>query len=155
MLKITPFEFIVRLLPEAFIFMFAAYTFSKTKIDKKKYLISSIILGTCVFLIRMLPINYGVHTILNIITLPIISHVINKIEIIEAIKASIMTSILLFIVEGLNMVALSTVFGENVSQIMANATTKTICGLPSIILLSIIVCCNYYYLRKKDKFKYV
>ena len=53
MLRVSGFEFIVRLIPEAFIFMFAAYTFSKTKLDKKRYLLSSILLGISVFFVRM------------------------------------------------------------------------------------------------------
>ena len=35
MLNISVFEFIVRILPEALVFIFATYTFSNIKIDKK------------------------------------------------------------------------------------------------------------------------
>lgn len=154
MLRVSGFEFVVRILPEAFIFMFAAYAFSKTKIDKRKYFISSIILGLCVFLIRMLPINYGVHTILNIITLPILCNLINKINIVESTKVSIIISILLFVLEGLNVVLLNMIFGESLTEIMTNNTLKTIYGLPSLVLLFSIVTIYYKHLVKKDKFKY-
>ena len=93
MLKMTSAEFILRLLPEAFIF-------SKTRINKSKYLLSSFLLGLSVFIIRMLPINYGVHTILNIIMLAVIAYSINKIDLTESIKVSIITAICLFLLEG-------------------------------------------------------
>lgn len=154
MLNISVFEFIVRILPEALIFIFAAYTFSKIRIDKKKYILASIILACCVFIIRKLPINYGVHTILNIFTLPIICTSINKISIVEATKSSIIATILLFVLEGINVFFLSVIFKDSLTQVMANPTLKTIYGLPSLVLLAIIVVGYYKYLRKRNKLNY-
>lgn len=155
MLRVSGFEFIVRLIPEAFIFMFAAYTFSKTKLDKKRYLLSSILLGISVFFVRMLPINYGVHTILNIIMLTIISYCINKIDMIESIKASIVTAMFLFILEGINMLTLTFLFKDKIERIIADVTLKTIFGLPSLICFGLIVFGYYRYLIVRNKFKYV
>ncbi len=155
MLNISVFEFIVRILPEALVFIFATYTFSNIKIDKKKYLLASVILGCCVFIIRKLPINYGVHTILNIFTLPIICTSINKISIVEATMSSIITTILLFVLEGVNVFFLSLIFKDSLTQVMSNPTLKTIYGLPSLAVLAIIVIGYYNYLGKKEKLNYV
>ena len=155
MLRLTTFEFIVRVLPEAFVFIFASYALANNKINMKRYIISSILFATCVYVIRMLPIDYGVHTILNIISQTAILISINKIDIIPAIKASIITFICLFIIELLNMLALSFIFKEHLEAIMSNTMLKTIYGLPSLGIFAIITVCYYYHLRKKDKFKYV
>lgn len=150
MLRLTVFEFIVRAIPEAFIYILACYTLSKNKINIKRYIISSILFATCMYFIRILPINYGVHTILNIITITVILITINKIDIIPSIKSSIITFICLFITELVNMLLLSLVFKEHLEVIMENTILKTISGLPSLAMFSIIVlyCCN---LRKKGK----
>ena len=153
MLKMTADEFILRLLPEAFIFIFAAYAFSKTRINKSKYLLSSFLLGLSVFIIRMLPINYGVHTILNIIMLAVISYAINKIDLTEAIKVSIITAICLFLLEWLNMLLLTTIFGNKLDSILSNTILKTVSGLPSLIGFGLIVICYYNYLKKRKKLR--
>lgn len=155
MLKITTYEFILRLLPEAFIFIFAAYAFSKTRINKSKYLLSSFLLGLSVFIIRMLPINYGVHTILNIIMLTVISYSVNKIDLTESIKVSIITAICLFLLEGLNMLLLSTIFGDKLDIILSNTRLKTISGVPSLIGFGLIVIGYYSYLKKEKKLRNV
>ena len=155
MLKLSMFEFIFRSIPEAFVFMFAIYSFSKTIVDKKKYLLSVILLGMSVFVIRMLPINYGVHTILNIIMTIIITCAISKIDILKSIKASIAMIIILFICEGLNVAILSIIFGSKLEQVLSNTVMKTIYGLPSLALFGIIISVYYMTLKKRDKLSYV
>lgn len=156
MLKLSAIELFTRLIPEVLILIFASYAFSKTKIDGKKYVISVIILGMCVFTIRMLPINYGVHTILNIIALTVIVSCINKIDIIAAIKSSLVTAVLLFVSEGINVVLLKLTIGTNkLNEIIENPITKTIYFLPSLFGLAIIVTIYYYYLKKREKLNYV
>lgn len=49
MLKLSVFEFVFRAMPESFIYMFAIYSFSKTIVDKKKYLLSAFLMVICVF----------------------------------------------------------------------------------------------------------
>lgn len=155
MLKLTAFEFFVRLIPEVLILIFASYTFSKTKIDGKKYIISVVLLGICVFTIRMLPINYGVHTILNIIALTIIVSNINRIDTIESIKSSIVTTILLFICEGINVIGLNMTVADKLDNIVTNPILKTIYTLPSLIGLLIIVTVYYNNLKEAKKLKNV
>ena len=153
MLRLTAFEFLVRTIPESLVYIFAAYVFSNKKLNVNRYLISSLLLAVSTFIIRMFPINYGVHTILFIIIQTVILIIISKIDIILAIKSSIITTIGLFIVELLNMLALNFIFKEELEAIMSNIMLKTIYGLPSLGGFAICVLC-YYYLRKKDKFKY-
>lgn len=155
MLKISAFELIVRSIPEVLVLVFASYAFSKTKVDWNKYLLSSIILIMCVVTIRLLPINYGVHTILNIIALTCIVTYFNKIDTIQAIKSSIVTTILLFILEGVNVVVLRLLVSEKLDIIVANTILKTIYTLPSLIGLILIVGVYYYKMKKENKLKYV
>ena len=155
MLKLPIFEFIARLIPEAFIFMFAAYTFSKVKIEKKKYLMASFFLGISVFIIRMLPINYGVHTILNIIILTVIATSINKINMVNAIKSTIITTVFLFVLEGISVLILSSIYGEELQNMFQDSKLKIILGLPSLIIFGVIVIGYYTYLSKRNKLSYV
>lgn len=148
MLRLTAFEFIVRSIPEAFIFIFASYALSNNKLNIKRYIISSVLFAICVYFIRMLPINYGVHSILSIIIQTIILVSISKIDIILAIKSSIITIICLFMIELLNLLALNFIFKEQLELIMSNPISKTIYGLPSLGGFAIVAIC-YYCLKKK------
>lgn len=148
MLRLTPFEFVVRIIPEAFVLIFAMAALSNTKLNVKKYIISSLLFGVYVYSVRMLPINYGVHTILDLVIMIIIMSSINKTDIILAIKVSLITTIVLFICEGLNILLLSIIFKDKLEAIMLNTTLKTIYGLPSLICFAIITI--IYYLKKRN-----
>ncbi len=148
MLKLTLFEVFMRVLPEAFIFIFTILAFAKVKVSKKNYVLSSSILCLAIPFVRFLPINYGVHVIINLILLVSINVVINKLEVISTIKASIILTVISFILEGINILCLSLIFGDNFESIISNPTLKTILGLPSLILLLIISLLYYKYTNK-------
>jgi hypothetical protein len=148
MLRLTVFEFITRTIPESFVLMLAMYALSNIKIDIKKYLVSGLLLSTYVYFGRMLPISYGVHTILDIFVMIIIMCSINKADIILAIKASLVATIALYVLEELNVLLLSLIFKDKLEEIMLSTTLKVICGLPSLVLFGVVTI--VYYLRKKD-----
>jgi hypothetical protein len=139
MLTLKAFEFVIRTIPESFLVILGCYVFSNAKFDIKKYIISSILFSIGVYFIRMLPINYGVHTILGIIFINVLLWGINKIEIILAIKSSIIITICLFIIEALNILVLNLIFKENLEYVMSNSMLKTLYGLPTLGILAGIV----------------
>lgn len=138
-LHLSFLEFIVRGIPEAILFVFAVYIFSNIKFEIKKFIIASSILAISTFLVRMLPISYGIHTILNIITLVLIASVVIKINIIDSIRCGILTAILMFICEGINMGLIQLIHGNQIEKIFSNPTLKTVYGLPSLIIFTIII----------------
>ncbi|MBU3214564.1 hypothetical protein LL033_04690 [Clostridium estertheticum] len=151
MLRLTLLDVFLRVLPEGFLIVFAVYAFSKTVINIKKYIISSIIYVFAVYLIRLLPIQYGVHTILNIIVIMVLTININKISIINSIKASIMAMILEFICEGINVFMIQYVFKANVRSVLNDPSLKTLYGIPSLVIFVVIVGAYYYYLIKRKE----
>ena len=152
MLKLTVFEFIIRTIPEAFIVIFACYIIANNKPNIKKYIISSILFAICVYFIRILPINYGVNTILSIIVQTMILTNINKIDVIQSIKSSLITIICLFSLEMLNLLTLSFIFKDQLKEVMLNPILKIIYGLPSLIVFLILTGC-YYVIKEKGKIK--
>ncbi len=145
----------LRSLPEEFLIIFAVYAFSKTAINVKKYIISSTLFLMAVYLIRLLPIQYGVHTILNVIVIIILTVNINKISIIKSIQASIMTMILEFVCEGINMFMIQYVFKVKIAKLLNNPLLKILYGFPSLLILAVIVFTYYSYLARRKKLKEV
>nr|WP_205604344.1 hypothetical protein [Clostridium sporogenes] len=138
-MKIGVIELFIRLTPESFLLIFIVQAFSNIKINKNKYILSSILLAITIYFIRLLPIHYGVHTILNIIAIVLICIFINEVTPIKAISYSLILSIFLALSEALNLYFIYKIFGENVVDIFENPLKKSISGMPSMIMLVIIV----------------
>jgi hypothetical protein len=155
MLKISWFEFVVRGIPEEFLFVLAVHAFSKTGINLKKYLLSGALLWIMAYLIRLLPIQYGVHTILCLVVLIILANIINKIDIIKSIRAGITTMIIVFIFEGINISFIQFVLKKDLNIIMNNSVTKTLYGLPSLMCFGVLVIIYYIRLLKRKELEYV
>ncbi|KOR25699.1 hypothetical protein P9J83_10545 [Clostridium sporogenes] len=150
MLKLSVVEFVARAVPEAFLLIFAIYTFSNTRINKKRYLLSSFLMIIMIFIIRSLPISYGIHTILSIMVLVLLSYIINKIDVITAVKSTIITIIFQFVCEGINIFIIQYVLKDDMNYIFNNANLKTIYGIPSLTIFTCIVLLLYIRLLKKE-----
>ena len=155
MLKVTTLEFFLRAIPEAFLFVFSTYTFSKVAINKRRYILSSTLLAIIGFIVRQLPISFGVHTILALIMLIVINVSINKFDVIKAIQSVIITFIIELICEGMNILFIQYVLGLDIEKISSNNITKLIYSSPSLIIFTVIVFSYYYILLKRQELKFI
>jgi hypothetical protein len=155
MLRISWFEFIVRGIPEEFLFVLAVHAFSKTGINLKKYLLSGTLFWVSAYLIRLLPIQYGINTILSLIALIVIVNFINKIDIIKSIRAGLIVVILQFVFEGINLILIQFMLKIDLKSVMSNPISKTLYGIPSVILFGIFVIAYYIRLSKRKELKYI
>lgn len=154
MLELSLIECIFRLIPESFLMILSIYIFSKTEIDRKSYLKASIALAALIFIVRKLPINYGVHTIVcMIITICTISYISN-IDMVMGIKGTILAYIFLFICEGINLFILKAVFKGEIENILNNNNLKTLFATPSLIIFSIILFIFYKIIKKGKRLSY-
>ena len=153
MLKLTLLEFFARGLPETFLFIFAAYAFSKNALNIKRYLVSSLLLAIIGYFIRLFPIQYGVNTILSVIVFIILIVKINKIEITKAITSGIVIVILELICEGINVFIIQQILKLNINYIFSDPTLKILYGIPSLLLLGCITGIYYFILLKRKELK--
>lgn len=155
MLKLLPIEFFLRLILESFILILAGYAFSSMRIEKKDFCISSALLAVATYLIRMLPIHFGVHTIILLVVYVLISVKINKIDINRAISAGLFSSIVLFLSEWINIFVLTKILKINIDIIFKSPIKKSIYLLPSIMLFALMVTLVFYInaLRRKGRKK--
>lgn len=150
MLKSEPIEFFLRAIPESFLYLLGIYVFSKVRIHKRKFIKASVMIALVMYCIRLLPINYGVHTILSILFIIFLSIFYNKIDSIQAIKSTIIMFLIQFLSEGINMLILMSIFNKNLEGLFNNVMYKTLLGLPSLIITLIIL---YSFYKKKDAIK--
>ncbi len=139
MLKLSIMEFFLRALPEAFIFVLGAHAFCKKNICIKPFFISTILYSIVAYLIRMLPIHFGVHTIILIIIYILLMHFINDLDIIKSASAGLILMIVLFAAEWLNVYILTNILNLDINIMFKNPLKKLLYGIPSLLLFSIII----------------
>ncbi|WP_251861157.1 hypothetical protein [Clostridium sp. Marseille-Q2269] len=154
MLRLSMVEFVARAIPEAFLLVFAIYTFSNTRINRKNYLISSLLMVGMIFIIRSLPISYGIHTILSIMVLILLSYFVNGIDVMKSGKSTIITIIIQLICEGANIFIIQHIFKKDMNYIFKDPRLKTIYGIPSLIIFGCIIILFYIKLLKRKEIKY-
>ena len=80
---------------------------------------------------------------------------INKIGIIKSIQASIMTLILEFICEGINMFIIQYIFKADINDLLSEPSLKILYGIPSLLIFAAIVFTYYFYLARRKKLREV
>ena len=149
MLELKPIEFILRGLPEGFLIIFAIYIISKTEIDKKKYLVTSIVFSLITYIARMLPISYGVHMILSVLSLLIMMIFYNKIDGIKGIKSIIIVYFIQLVSELINVLILN-IMSIDLEALSKDPIYKNILGFPSLIITAVIILIIYR-INKKER----
>jgi len=133
-MNLTLVEVFLRILPEQFLFIFGTYMLVGKKINIKRMLLSSTILAVVIFPTRLLPTQYGIHTILSLAILVFINIKINKLKVIKSIQTSVFLVILLILAEMVNIILITYVLKVDVKSIFNNPTLKAVYGLPSLAI---------------------
>lgn len=151
MVEISLVELFFRTIPETFLFILAGYLFHCKKIDKTKLFISTIVLSMSIYLVRMLPIHYGVHTVINIVNYIFISVLINKIPVEKAISYCLVLTIILFICEWINLILLYRIINIGSKELLNTVIGKIFYSLPSLLLFAIAIFIFYSLNYKKKR----
>jgi hypothetical protein len=153
MLKLSIFEFLVRSIPEGIAFVFAGYAMSNVKVIKTRMYTSGIMAAISIYLIRMLPIHFGVHTILSLIVIIFLLTNINQINIMVSVGSVLLSVILLFILDSVVLIGSSYLFNIPSQYIINDTILKTIMLYPSLLIFILIISIIYLHKKKNNKLK--
>lgn len=143
-------QFFTGYLLQGFAFVLFIYAFCKKKIDVKQYVIQSVIMTFVIMLVRNLPINFGVHTLFNMLILILICVVMAKLPILHTIIASLTVTILMFVVELLNVGFFTLIFGtEKFKELIQDKFFKAYSAIPAMIIFLIIIIFIYFKTTKR------
>lgn len=145
MLKLSALEFFFRTIPESFLCVFLAYIFYNKNIHKIPIITTSISFAIATYLIRLLPISYGVNTMISMIAFIVISVYVLKIPVNISAFTIFISVILISFCEWINAVVLTNIFKINE---FINATLKFIYYIPSLIMFIAIVSIIYVFVKK-------
>lgn len=117
---------------------------SKQKLTKDTFLVLNAILIPTSIIVRVLPINLGIHTLINVaIILYLIYHFCNF-NLFYLIRSTLMTTLLLLMFELLFIFALISMFGDATTNIILNdPLQKAISYIPCNLLFGSVMILIY------------
>ncbi|NPV93317.1 MAG: hypothetical protein HPY50_21365 [Firmicutes bacterium] len=119
------------------------------RLDWKKIFAVGVLQVLTIYLIRLLPITFGIHTFLGIFTLAIYSHLIYKHNLLNTIISSIVCIVLLMLLENLIQQPILLALDLTMEEANKNDLLWILMGWPQVIgLLAAALLTNRYNLRK-------
>jgi hypothetical protein len=143
------FEFLLGYILQAFTFILGVFAFNRQKIVLKKYILVSIVVSVSYYLVRLLPISFGVHTIICLILMFLVCIFIFKMPIYATIRSTLLITVLLLSSEMANVWLMISILGqEKFEQKMSIPLEKAIVGLPSALTFAILILLSYFIFTK-------
>ncbi len=127
---------------------------ARQKVNLRHTITAGIIMGFLVFIYFHIPIEYGVHLPMGVITLILILHLYFKIDITKSFSASLLSFIILLAVEGITTLLISfLIYGISPVEFVESTgdTEKFIAGIPSLIIILVLAVAARYWLDKKHR----
>lgn len=137
MIDLTQVLYILRTLAEGIIAVLSVHMLSGKKTDWKKHILTGIMLGIIVYLIRQLPIHYGVHTIIILLIMIFIFIQLSKIPFYKAVASSIVFTMILYVSEIVTFLMYS-ILGYNVNDISPDTINGILFSIPPIMIALVV-----------------
>jgi hypothetical protein len=125
-------------IPEGIALATLAFILAEEKLYWNKIFLIGSSLSIGAYLLRLLPITFGVHTIVILILLFFILNVFEKLDAITSINVSIFTFLILVLTETATIPLLMTVLNISKNKLMQDELLKIMVYFPHIILLFLI-----------------
>ncbi|KNZ41768.1 hypothetical protein [Acetobacterium bakii] len=145
-MKVSILEIILKGIPENLIFTLGLFAFTKTRIKSKPYWIAAIMIFVAVYILRLMPINYSVNIMINVIFCTVLGINVLKISLLQSVKANLLTFSAILVGEATNYFLLQSICGsQKMLEIMGDPMTKVIYTIPSTIVFGAIIFTAYYF----------
>ena len=130
----------IRSFPESVLLILAGYILFDLKIDIIDVLKNSILYLIILTFIRMMPISFGIHTVLSMFVIGIIFYKLKKQQIITTILNIANIYICLAISEGIYMIIANCVFKIPTQVLTANTSVySALLALPSLLIFILLI----------------
>ena len=122
-------------IPETIALTTMCFVLAKTELIWKRIVLLGCIMSIVTFLIRQLPVTFGLHTIVSMIMLILSINQLGKTSVGRAIIVTIMSFVALIIAETITSMAFFTVFRVSPEAVSQNSLLMIASGWPAVILL--------------------
>lgn len=150
MLKTHLISLFFQYIPEDIALTFVASVFLKINTQKVKVISIGAFVGIITFIIRLLPISFGFHTILSMIVLTVLLSIFFRVNGFKSFIAALKTYILLAVIEMISINTFIYLTGYTMEDMNQNPVIRTIAVLPQIIILFAVGLIIKYFYNKKS-----
>lgn len=152
-IEIILFEYILGYILQGFAFSLGIFAFSARKLEISKSIIAGVVITLFFYITRLLPIGFGIHTMINLLCMSVLAIFFLKIPAFAAIRSIIILLILVIMTELISVLLMTGILGQAViSNMMNDSLDKAIIALPSSILFAVF-CVIAYIVSMKIKKK--
>lgn len=134
-MKLIWYAVLIRAIPEAIGTTLLTLTIIEEKKSVKDVLLVSILCGISAFIMRLLPIKFGIHILITLAMQVFIMNIVFKVKIQMLFKCVLICMIILMASEMLTIVFIQTVLKIDPKEVFANLTGILLAGLPSVLVL--------------------
>lgn len=154
LLKSFIFEFLLGYGLQGFAIIFGVYAFNRQRIVIRSYIIGSLLVILVSYLVRLLPISFGVHTIINMLIMFLICIIVLKMPAYKTIQSALLVTVLLLICEMVDVAIMIAIFGKSrFEKMMLVPLQKAMAGIPGTMFFVMIVIVAYLILSNQMKKK--
>lgn len=137
-------KYIMGCLLQSVISVLAVCAINKKKIEIKMFSLVTILYAFSMIFIRMLPIDFGVHTLFISIVLIVLGITLLKTPVYKTVLSALIVGVIVLLTEIINGIFLGLIIGfDNIKTFSANEVNWAIAGIPANILFLIIVLIIY------------
>ena len=151
MQRLTWIDLLLGVIPENIVFILGSYVFSNTQIRIKKLLLSVFLISLSTYLVKLLPIQFGVHMFIFIMVFVLILFFINHIDIIKAVTWVLLLFIIRLVTEWITLYVLKEFFNISINTLLDEPMKKLLYTSPSLLMFLIVVSITYICKKRKNR----
>lgn len=144
------YSLFIRMIPEAFLIMHSICLLTASHKDLKKISTAAVLGGIGVYIVRLMPIHFGVHTILAVMIDILLVVKILDINIQKAISGTLISIIIIFMSDIILFAIYTNVFHFSSEVIAGQTIVSVISGIPSLIIFYFIIRAVVYVKEKRS-----
>ncbi len=130
---------LIGLLPQGIAIVCLGTALVKEKYKVQKLIFTGLIIGFIAFLIQQLPLQYGIHIPLNIISIIIVLRWFLKMDILKSALAALVSFMIIILAELLSVSLLAKIMHLTMEELSESPeSVKLLFGLPSLIFIIIV-----------------
>lgn len=134
-MRIPLIVLLIQGIPEQIGVVALAFALAKIPLNWKRECLSGIVLALTAYLLRMLPITFGVHTIILIGILFFILYTYGNVNLTHSIVYSLISFLALIIFEMIFVTLSMNLFGLDYNSLMINTKMRILVAIPQVIML--------------------
>lgn len=137
-MHIAPLLWLMQTLPECLALASLAVVLASGRLAAKNILLIGFLLAVAVYLVRLLPLAFGIHFIIFIVILALLLAVRLKLRLSRCLFIALVANLILAVTETLSLYFLSLLTGVPFDQATGDFSRYLLYGWPHIVLLFFI-----------------